>query len=44
MARSPKAFALDSENSLGDWWGTIQFALAAMLLAVIAKAEPDRRW
>jgi hypothetical protein len=39
-----KPFGLDSESSLGDWWGTIQFALGAMLLAVNARAEPDRRW
>lgn len=35
---------LDGETGLGDWWGTIQFALGAVLLALNAKAEPDSRW
>jgi hypothetical protein len=39
-----KVIGLDLENSAGDWWGTLQFALGAILLALNAAAEPDRRW
>ena len=39
-----RQLSLDSENALGDWWGTIQFALGALLLAINARAKPDRRW
>ena len=37
-------FQLGSEFALGDWWGAFQYALAAVLLALCAKSEPDPRW
>jgi hypothetical protein len=43
-AKAWNVLGLDSESGLGDWWGTIQFALAAVLLGLNAKAEPDPRW
>lgn len=38
------ALGLDSETGLGDWWGTIQFAIGAVLLALNARAELELRW
>jgi hypothetical protein len=36
--------ALDSENAVGEWWSTLQFTLAALLLAVNGITEPNGRW
>ncbi len=35
---------LGSENSLADWYGSIQLALSAVLLAAIAHGKPRAEW
>jgi hypothetical protein len=34
----------DSENSVPEWWSTIQFVMAAALLVINGVADPERRW
>jgi hypothetical protein len=34
----------DSENAFGEWWSVLQFMLAAALLAINGRAEPNRHW
>jgi hypothetical protein len=38
------AIDLNSENALGEWWSVLQLMLAAALLAINGRVEPNRQW